>query len=79
MQTTRLKKKLIKHLEDLYSQHPNCQFEYDVASQNSLHASDVMISDWSGAAIEYSFALKKPVVFIDLPLKDPLIFNAFTE
>ena len=23
-----------------------------------------MISDWSGAALEYSFALQKPVIFV---------------
>ena len=28
-----------------------------------------MVSDWSGAAIEYAFGLKKPVLFIDVPLK----------
>jgi hypothetical protein len=28
-----------------------------------------MISDWSGAALEYSFGLKKPVIFLDLPKK----------
>jgi hypothetical protein len=28
-----------------------------------------MISDWSGAAVEYAFGLGKPVVFIDTPRK----------
>ena len=28
-----------------------------------------MISDWSGAAIEYAFGLEKPVIFIDVPKK----------
>ena len=28
-----------------------------------------MISDWSGAALEYSFGLNKPVIFLDLPKK----------
>ena len=28
-----------------------------------------MISDWSGAALEYAFGLEKPVLFIDVPKK----------
>ena len=31
--------------------------------------SDVMISDWSGAALEYAFALQRPVVYVDTPQK----------
>ena len=28
-----------------------------------------MITDWSGAAIEYAFTLERPVLFIDVPKK----------
>ena len=28
-----------------------------------------MISDWSGAALDYAFGLGKPVVFVDTPRK----------
>ena len=46
-------------------------FIYDesVASLDSFYQSDFMISDWSGAALEYSFGLNKPVIFLDLPKK----------
>jgi hypothetical protein len=43
--------------------------EDNVAGQDSLHASDAMVSDWSGAAFDYAFALGKPVIFIDVPRK----------
>jgi hypothetical protein len=43
--------------------------ETDVAGQESLHSSDLMISDWSGAALDYSFGLDKPVLFTDVPRK----------
>jgi hypothetical protein len=36
---------------------------------DSLLASEIMISDWSGAALEYAFGLEKPVIFIDVPKK----------
>ena len=46
-------------------------FIYDecVSSLDSFYQSDFMISDWSGAALEYSFGLNKPVIFLDLPKK----------
>ena len=28
-----------------------------------------MVSDWSGAALEYAFGLERPVVFVDVPRK----------
>ena len=33
----------------------------------SLYRSDLLISDWSGMAIEYALGLEKPVLFIDVP------------
>lgn len=43
--------------------------ETDMNDNSSLMKSDLMLSDWSGAATEYAFALMKPVLFIDTPQK----------
>jgi hypothetical protein len=43
--------------------------ETDMNAQDSLHESDLMIADWSGAALEYAFGLERPVLFIDTPRK----------
>ena len=43
--------------------------ETDMNAVDSWLRSDIMISDWSGAAIEYAFALLRPVVYIDTPQK----------
>ena len=34
-----------------------------------IDAPDIMISDWSGVALEFAFGLEKPVIFIDVPRK----------
>jgi len=52
-----------------YSNNPMFFYEDSVAGKESLHYSDLMISDWSGVAIEYSLGLNKPVIFLDLPKK----------
>lgn len=52
-----------------YQTDANFTFEDCISSQESLHLADLMISDWSGAALEYAFALDKPVLFCDVPRK----------
>jgi len=41
----------------------------DFSANNTVYDADIMITDWSGIAYEYSFTTYKPVVFIDTPLK----------
>ena len=36
---------------------------------NSIINSDILLSEWSGAAIEFSFIKKSPVIFIDTKSK----------
>lgn len=68
-QTMRLNKKIIDRIIKNFGSKPNFSFEENISSEKSLHESSLMVSDWSGAAIEYAFGLKKPVLFIDVPLK----------
>ncbi len=48
---------------------PDFELETDIASQDSLHRSDLMVSDYSGAALEYALGLERPVLFVDVPRK----------
>lgn len=40
-------------------------FELDFSSNRSIFDSDLLITDWSGTAYEFSFVTLKPAVFID--------------
>ena len=62
-------KVLISQIIKKYGSNDNFLLETDVASQASLHASNLLISDYSGAAFEFAFGLGKPVIFIDVPRK----------
>ncbi len=44
-------------------------FELDFSSSDSIYNSDVLITDWSAAAYEFSYVTLKPSVFIDTPIK----------
>ena len=40
-----------------------------VVSDDSLIRADVLISDYSGIALEYAFGTERPVLFLDVPIK----------
>ena len=41
----------------------------DFSSNSSVYESDVLVTDWSGIAYEFSFTTKKPCIFVDTPMK----------
>lgn len=45
------------------------RFEGDFSSSESVFSSDVLITDWSSVACDFSFSTKKPSIFIDTPMK----------
>ena len=61
--------KLSNNLKKKYEGSGNFFFDSDIASVDSLLESDIIISEWSGAAIEYAFATERPVIFIDNKIK----------
>lgn len=47
----------------------NFIIETDFSSNRTIWESDLLISDWSGIAYEFSYATKKPSLFINTPMK----------
>lgn len=43
--------------------------EMDFAQNTSIYDADILITDWSGIAYEYAFTTKRPVIFINTPMK----------
>jgi hypothetical protein len=68
-QTMRLSRRAIDDLQARFATHERFMLETDMASKESFFASDVVVSDWSGAALEFAFARLRPVVFVDTPRK----------
>jgi hypothetical protein len=68
-ETIKHARSVLDELKSVFGADHRFNLDLGVAGQDSLHASDVMISDWSGAALDYAFGLGKPVVFIDVPRK----------
>ncbi|MEC9376112.1 MAG: CDP-glycerol--glycerophosphate glycerophosphotransferase [Pseudomonadota bacterium] len=60
---------LIDNIADKYLGHPRFKLIEKMGDSESLYDSHVMITDWSGAGMDYGMGLEKPVVYIDLPPK----------
>jgi len=67
--TVRRLPQLVSELRRAYGDQPLFQLEEDMNATASWLRSSLMISDWSGAAIEYAFALQKPVIYLNTPPK----------
>jgi hypothetical protein len=67
--TRMLTPSVIKEIERKFGGHYQFHLDNDVASHASMHTADLMISDWSGAALEFAFGLERPVLFVDVPRK----------
>jgi len=61
--------RLAEELAAKYSSAGNMQIDPLINTTQSLLDADIMISEWSGAALDYAFARLRPVLFIDTPPK----------
>jgi len=60
---------LIRRISEELCRLPGVSLERDHLSDRSLHEADLLISDWSGIALEYAFGTERPVLFLDVPRK----------
>ena len=44
-------------------------YENNIVDNISLFESDILVTDWSGIALEYAFSMEKPVLYINTPQK----------
>ena len=68
-QTIKFFNEKVQVIVDEHEGNENFNYENNVRGTQSLRDSDVMICDWSGAALDYAFGLEKPVLFVDVPRK----------
>jgi len=60
---------IIQKIEKEFKDNLNFKLETDIRNTESWFLCDCMISDLSGAAIEYSFTFEKPILYIVTPEK----------
>ncbi len=68
-QTRWVSPEVIDRVVAAYSSHPAFELQEQMADNDSLLDSHIMITDWSGAGMDYALGLEKPVLYIDVPVK----------
>ena len=71
-QYTRLFPKRMEALVERYTRYTmsgEIEFELDFSGNESIYSSDLLITDWSNIAFEFSYCTLKPCIFINTPMK----------
>lgn len=56
-------------LKERYKDNDNIIIQTDFSKNAEVLEADLLITDWSGIGYEYAFTTKKPVLYIDTPMK----------
>ncbi len=67
--TLKRKKRKVDELIKKYDKLDKVDFSLSVQNKKQLYDNDILITDWSGIAQEFSIMLGKPVIFLDIPKK----------
>jgi hypothetical protein len=67
--TSALARPILDAIVKEFGPHPRFRLDQDADSWAALTASNLMVSDWSGAALEFALGLERPVLFVDVPRK----------
>lgn len=67
--TRQLRSQVVDDLGARFGLHPEFELDEVWSSQEPLLDADIMVSDWSGVAMEFAFGLERPVLFVDVPRK----------
>jgi len=59
----------VKEIKQQYDGNPNFFLETESTSSKNILESTLLITDWSGIAIEFAWGMLKPVIYIDTPKK----------
>lgn len=68
-QHVRHRAELMEQLKKRYEQDKDIEIQTDFSSNSTVFEADLMITDWSGIAYEYAYTTRKPVLFINTPMK----------
>lgn len=56
-------------IAEKYGPEADIVVEMDFSANQSVYDADILITDWSGIAYEYAFTTKRPVIFVNTPMK----------
>ena len=68
-QYVRHKAEKCEALKEKYKEYSNISVQTDFSSNSTVFDAAILVTDWSGICFEYAYTTKRPVIFIDTPMK----------
>lgn len=68
-QYIRRRKKQLERLKRRYASAPDIVMQTEFSASSTVFEADLLLTDWSAIAYEYAYATRKPVLFINTPMK----------
>lgn len=68
-QEVRLKQEYMNALVEKYKDYNNVKIQTDFSSNSTVMEADLLITDWSDISWEFCFTTRRPVLFINTPMK----------
>ena len=68
-QEVRQRRAFFEQMQARYAADADVEIQTDFSSNTTVFDADLLITDWSDIAWEFCFTTKKPVLFIDTPMK----------
>ncbi|MBD5469545.1 MAG: membrane protein insertase YidC [Lachnospiraceae bacterium] len=68
-QHVRHRAEFMEYLKKQYEQEEDIEIQTDFSSNSTVFEADLVITDWSSIAYEYAYTTRKPVLFINTPMK----------
>jgi len=68
-QQVRHMKDKFESMKEQYKDNKNIEIQTDFSSNKTVYSADLVVTDWSSIANEFAYTTKKPVLFVDTPMK----------
>ena len=68
-QHVRHKREKLEKIKEKYADNPNITVQMDFSATDTVWKADLLVTDWSDIALEYAFCTKKPILFVNTPMK----------
>ena len=74
-QSLKVETDMLSSIHELLHDFPNVHFDTDMDATASMSRADIMISDKSCVRFDFAFLYEKPVITLDIPVRNPELYE----
>ena len=74
-QSLKVETEMLDTIHEMLRDYPNVSFDTEMDATASMSRADVMISDKSCVRFDFAFLYEKPVITLDIPVRNPELYE----